>query len=399
MDLISPEACGLSRERLDRIAPAFQKLIDDRVAPGFLLAVWRRGQLAYLQCLGWMDVEGRVPVQEQTLFRIYSMTKPLTAAAAMMLFEEGKLALADPVSRFIPGFTGFKVYREGGILEPALREITILDLFLHTGGLGYGLFIDSPVEDLFRQAGIDLRKQLTYPYSLDELIRRVISLPLANQPGERYRYSIGMDVLGAVVERAADQPFGDFLQERIFSPLGMVDTSFYVPPEKCSRFAALYGPDGTGHLTRLDGSSGGPFNDPGAIQAGGSGLISTLADYLRFARLFLNRGELDGARLLGRKTVEKMTRNHLPASLLPYSMDGIPHPGRGFGLGFGINLDETQSNFSASDGAYSWSGAASTHFYIDPREEIIGVLLTQVLNNPLDFDPLFRQLVSQAIVD
>ncbi len=397
MTSTDPESVGLSSERLKRVRPVFQRLVDDRLSPGFLLAVWRRGQLAYQECVGWMDVEQNLPMRGDTLFRIYSMTKPLTAAVLMMLVEEGKVQLSDPVSGYIPGFSALKVYA-GEKLEPIARQITVLDLLLHTGGLGYGLFVDSPVEDLFRAAGIDLRKDLTYPFPLDELIRRVLELPLACQPGARYRYSIGMDVLGFLVERIAERPFGDFLQERIFTPLGMADTAFFVPPEKSARFAALYGPDEDGRITRLDGPAGSPFNNPQAIQAGGSGLVSSLDDYLRFARMLLNGGELDGARLLGRKTVEKMVRNHLPASLLPYNIDGEDKPGLGFGLGFGVNLDETRSGFTASEGTYYWSGAASTFFFVDPREQMIGVLLTQVLNNPLDFDPLFRQMVYQAVV-
>jgi CubicO group peptidase (beta-lactamase class C family) len=398
----NPEEVGLSSDRLARILPGMQRFVDAGQAPGFLIAVARHGKLAYTGSLGWMDVERARPMQTDAIFRIYSMTKPVATAALMLLYEEGKLLLQDPVSKYIPQFKDLKVYAgktaTGWKLEPIQREITVHDLAIHTSGLGYGLFYDSPVEDLFREAAIFSYDRLVMRFPLEEVIRRLLELPLANQPGARWRYCMGIDVIGYLVQLISGRPLDVFLKERIFTQLGMADTGFYVPREQLGRFSAMYKPGEDKRITRIDGPDDSPFARPDATHSGGGGLVSTLADYLNFAQMMLNGGEFAGTRLLGRRTVAAMMRNHLPPALVPIVADDIASPGIGFGLGFGVNLDEGASNFGMSDGTCYWGGAASTFFCIDPREDLVMVLMTQVLENEVLFDQAARQLVSQAIL-
>jgi CubicO group peptidase (beta-lactamase class C family) len=403
MNRCEPEDVGLLSERLKRIEPSLQAFVDARQAPGFLLAVARKGKLAYQSCQGWSDIDAGKPIQADDIFRIYSMTKPITAVAIMTLYEEGRVVLTDPVSRYIPRFKDLQVwtgeFNEDHRLEPLNREITILDLLLHTAGLSYGLFNDSPVEDLYRDSGLTRSETLTYLHPLEEMVKRVVQLPLANQPGQRWRYSIAMDIIGYLIQLITNRPLDVYLKEHIFDPLGMKDTSFFVPVRNKSRFVSLYSSSENGKIELIDDSQNSPFNDPNSPPMGGSGLVSTLADYLQFAQMVLNQGELEGVRILGRKTVEKMSQNYLYPDLLPINLDNNNLPGIGFGLGFGINIDETHSCFASTEGSFYWGGAASTHFFIDPHEQLIGILMTQVMNNPLDFNQVFRQLISQAIID
>jgi CubicO group peptidase (beta-lactamase class C family) len=402
MQTCLPEEVGLSSERLARIMPAMQKFVDAGQAPGFLIGLARHGKLAFLDSLGWMDIEQRKLIQEDTIFRIYSMSKPIATTALMLLYEEGKVLLQDPVSKYIPSFKDLRVFTgktENGLqLEALNREITIHNLATHTAGLGYGIFTDSPVEDLFRETGIFRPRVTVMQTSLEEMVNKVAQIPLVNQPGSRWRYSIAIDVIGYLVQLIADQPFDVFLKERIFAPLGMDDTGFYVSEEKLTRFAAMYTPDENKQITLLDGSLNSPFTLPDATPSGGGGLVSTLRDYLNFTQMMLSHGELAGVRILGPKTVEKMSHNHLLPALLPIAMEGISWSGQGFGLGFGINLDESASNLAASTGAYFWGGAASTSFYIDPKEDLALVMMTQVIGNEVPFDQVLRQLVAQAII-
>lgn len=402
MKTCSPEEVGLSGKRLERIRPAFQKLIAAKMAPGFQVAIARNGKLAYWDRFGLRDVENKLPIENDTIFRIYSMSKPITTTALMILYEEGRVLMQTPVSRYIPAFKDLKVYAgqvDGAMTyEPLKREIMVIDLAIHTSGLGYGLFTDSPVEDLYRQSGILNQSTLTFRLALSEAIRHITDLPLANQPGQRWRYSIAIDVIGYLVQLISGKPFDVFLKERVFDPLGMVDTGFFVPAKDISRLATLYEPDSHGLIKCVDQAEGSPFTNVDATPSGGGGLVSTTSDYLRFDLMMLNGGELDGVRILGPLTVEKMHRNHLSAALLPISAGGVDSPGVGFGPGFGINMNEGASNFAASEGSYYWGGAASTFAYIDPREELVGVMMTQVINNTVLFDQIFRQLVSQAIL-
>jgi CubicO group peptidase (beta-lactamase class C family) len=409
INVVSPESVGFSSARLGRITAAMQRYIDAGQLPGVLTVVARRGQVVHFECLGMMDVEAGKPMRPDAILRIFSMTKPITAVALMMLFEEGRFLLSDPVSKYIPEFASCRVY--AGTTETGVecvdleRPITILDLLAHTAGLAYGLLPTTPVEGLYQAAGIITPFRPLYiadilPLSLPEMVRRLAELPLAHQPGTAWRYSIAYDVIGHLISLLADRPFGVFLQEEILDPLGMDDTGFCVPPDKLDRLAAMYDVTETGDLGLLDAPATSPFTHADCHPSGGGGLVSTAADYLRFAQMLLNGGTLDGTRLLGRKTVARMTQNHLPAELLPLNLlDIFPMPGEGYGLGVSVVVDETQTGMLASNGAYGWVGAAGTRFWVDPREELIALVLPQVRFLLVPVEAVFQNLVYQGLVD
>ena len=369
----------------------------------------RRGQVVHFESLGMMDVEAGKPMRPDAILRIYSMTKPITSVALMMLFEEGRFLLGEPVAKYIPAFKDLKVYAgtsETGVeLVDLERPITIQDLLTHTAGLAYGLLPSTPVEKLYLEAGIltplrplYISEVLRVP--LPEMIRRLAELPLAHQPGTVWRYSIACDVIGHLISVLADRPFDVYLQERILNPLGMEDTRFCVPPGKLDRFAAMYDVTETGDLGLADAPAASPFTNADCHPSGGGGLVSTAADYIRFAQMLFNGGVLDGARLLGRKTVARMTENHIPADLFPLNLlDMWPMPGEGFGLGVSVVMDATQRPVLASRGAYGWPGAAGTRFWGDPQEELVGLILPQVRFLMAPVQGVFQNLVYQALVD
>ncbi|MFL7790885.1 MAG: serine hydrolase domain-containing protein, partial [Anaerolineae bacterium] len=330
----------------------------------------------------------------------YSMSKPITSVAAMMLYEEGQFQLNTPVSEFIPGFKDTKVFvreTESGLeLADMEQEMTIHHLLTHTSGLSYGFHEDVPVDALYREA----RQNLGEGATLEKMVEALSALPLAFQPGQGWRYSFSTDVLGYVVQAVSGQPLDVFLQQRIFEPLGMVDTGFYVPAVKIDRFAALYGKSEEGELELTEAPATGKYAKPPAFLSGGGGLASTVHDYVRFAQMLLNRGQLDAACLLGRKTVELMMMNHLPEALLPFAVNPGEPPawGYGFGLGGKVMMDPARAGILGSRGEYSWSGAASTGFWMDPQEEVIGLVMAQLM----PYQPLvnvLRVLVYQALVD
>lgn len=395
MNLAVPEELGFSSARLDRINARMQWYVDEGLLAGMVTLVERHGKVVHFERCGWQDIETRTPMELDTVFRIYSMTKPVTCVALMMLYEKALFHLNDPITKFLPEFKSVQVYREGGKwVEPA-REITIHDLLTHTAGLSYGGCEETqnPVDRLYDEADL-----FDASISLQEMVRRIAALPLLHHPGSAWFYSVATDVVGYLVEVISDMPLGDFFATKILGPLGMEDTAFSVPPEKVGRFATLYGKTEKGDLEVLDTATGGDYLDV-RLQAGGQGLVSTAADYLRFAQLVRNGGELDGVHLLGRKTVELMTTNHIPQALLPLEM-GTPWPGFGYGLGFGVLIDLAQSGIMGSVGNYRWSGYANTHFWVDPQEALIGMLLLQYLPGgtyPVTDD--FKTLVYQALVD
>ena len=402
MDIVSPELAGFSSERLGRINTVMRAYTERRTPPGLITVIMRKGKLVHLECHGMMDAEAGKPMGPDTIFRIYSMTKPVTAVAVMMLLEEGRLLLGDPVSKYIPEFKKLKVLvnktSSGLELEDVEREITIEDLLTHTSGLSYGLFEDNPVEDLFREANLlDPLLKLLLP--LGDLVQRLVEIPLASQPGTEWRYSIAFDVLGHLVSLLADLPFEVFLKDRIFAPLGMVDTGFFVPEGERERFAGLYGVNEAGEISLLDSPESSPFLDPDVIPSGGAGLVSTAQDYLRFVEMLQRGGELGGRRLLGRKTLELMTRNHLPASMLPMKAGSYPLPELGFGLGFSVILSSAEKGSFASEGTFTGSGVAGTEFWIDPQEELIGMFMPQFMGFPEPVNEVFRNLVYQALID
>ncbi len=402
MRLSSPEALGMSSDRLNHIPIRMQEYVDQRKAPGFITLIAREGQVVHYETCGFRDVEQRLPLEKDTIFRIYSMTKPVTSVALMMLCEEGKFQLFEPVSKYIPAFGKTKVLRRMGYLGQELVEpdapMTIQHLLTHTAGLSYGFYHDSPVENMYRRS---IFRSPTA--TLAEKIIGMAELPLKHHPGTVWNYSIATDVCGYLVQVLSDMPFEDFLQGKIFDPLGMVDTHFHVPPEKQHRFAKLYQHHVTDHsFHEYQGTPYVPAHDftvPAKAPSGGGGLVSTAQDYWQFARMLLNKGKSDGRRLLGRKTVEYMTLNHLKPELLPIELGLTPLPGKGFGLGFDVVIDAAQTGVMNSNGNYGWYGAAATNFWVDPQERLVGMIMTQLMDNMLPFQSDFRNLCYQALLD
>jgi CubicO group peptidase (beta-lactamase class C family) len=396
MDRTSPEEVGFSVERLERVTVGVQGYIDRRELAGTVTAVMRRGKLAYFHTAGMANLETSQPMQADTLFRIYSMTKPITSAAVLMLFEEGRLRLTDPVSHFIPAFDRKMQVAVQPDISPACieakRPITIHDLLTHTAGLSYGFAEESYLDELYR-------KHIWEPFGRNpdmpaaKVMEALAKLPLAFQPGTKFLYSLATDVLGYLVSVVSDMTLGEFFQSRIFKPLGMVDTFFCVPEEKRARLAEVYDPCRSG-LKRVDPPNFTWFVNPCAFQSGGGGLVSTARDYLRFATMLLNHGELNGMRLLSRKTVELMTSNHLPSGVHPF--DDVAS---GFGLGVSVVLSNAATQNLGSIGRCGWSGAAHTNFWIDPCEALIGLFLTQRMETTSTVHDDFRNLVYQALID
>ncbi len=405
-----PESVGMDGKRLERIKPAMQDYIDRGVYAGIVTLVSRRGKIVHAGQFGWRDKEAQAPMKADAIFRLYSMTKPIICTALMTLYEEGRFRLIDPVARYIPSFGRIKVMTAyGGLADPA-RPVMIRDLLAHTSGLTYHFLEDSPVGRLYEKG-----KLLSADCPLAEGIDDLASFPLAFQPGTRWHYSLGIDVAARVIEAISGRPLAEFLQERIFAPLGMADTAFGVPADKRSRVAAVYGrpdillPGSTapkalvawrnGFNERLDVAATYPVDKPETFQRGGHGLFGTAGDYLRFAQMLANGGVFEGARILGRKTLALMHANHIPAALLPLEIGGLPLMGYGFGLGSRVAMDVAQTGASGSVGEFGWSGAAKTHYWVDPQEQIAAVFMTQSMLS-FDLPELdLRALVYQAITD
>jgi CubicO group peptidase (beta-lactamase class C family) len=402
---VSPAEVGFSAARLNKIGETMQRLVDQGLLAGMTTMIARRGLVFHYECHGMMDLESGKTMQPDAIFRIYSMTKPITSVAVMMLYEEGLFQLDDPVTKFIPEFNRLRVLSSvsdsGAELTELDREITIRHLLTHTSGLGYGLFEDSPIEDMIRASNL-VDPILVLRNSLEETIRSVVEIPLAHQPGTGWRYSLATDVLGYLISVISDIPFDLYLEQKVFKPLGMNDTAFYVPSEKIERFTAMYGMGLEGDFMLFDAPETSPFLNPDYHPSGGAGLLSTTADYYRFAQMLLNGGELDGVRLIGPKTIELMTANHLPDDLIPIRLGPTPVPGHGFGLGVRVLVDPAQFGVLGSAGEYGWGGAASTYFWIDPKEELIGILMPQFLPAsllPVPLREIFKNLTYQALVD
>jgi CubicO group peptidase (beta-lactamase class C family) len=397
MKQTNPETLGFSSERLFRIISLMNRYIESGKLAGTVTCVARNGYIAHLEALGRQNLETQTPMALDSIFRIYSMTKPIASVALMMLYEEALFNLTDEVSKYIPAFKDVKVWGEGGTLEPPVRPITIQDLLRHTAGLSYGGHIEtkSPVDKLYDDADL-FNSKITN----EEMTARITSLPLMFQPGTKWHYSVATDVVGYLVEVLSGVPLADFMQEKIFGPLGMVDTAFHIDPSKLDRFCTLYGKTADSDFGVLDLPESSEYLPPVALHSGGSGLVSTALDYLQFARCILNKGKLDGVRLLGPKTVELMSCNHLPLALLPIAFEGFePMLGMGFGLGFGVMLDMAQTGVMGSVGDHSWGGYAETFFWIDPQEDLIAILMTQYL--PSQMYPIrkeFRTVVYQALI-
>jgi CubicO group peptidase (beta-lactamase class C family) len=388
---------GLSTTRLARIDKLLQtRYLDTQRLPCAVTLVQRRGEIAHHSALGFMDVERQRPVRDDTIFRIYSMTKPLTSVAFMMLVEEGLVALDDPVHRFIPQWRELGVY-EAGFLETfrtrrTARPMRMIDLLRHTSGLTYDFQQRTNVDAAYRKYRLG---EIGGPLSLGGMIDGLAKMPLEFSPGESWNYSVSTDVLGYLVGKISGQPFDQFLRERILSPLRMHDTDFHVPESKASRFAACYRFAADQPMRLVDDPQSSAYLRVPAFVSGGGGLVSTMSDYLRFCRMLLNGGALDGARLLSPKTLELMTTNHLPSgkdlTQLSISLfSEATYAGVGFGLGFSVTLDPARTLLPGNAGDFSWGGMASTYFWVDPREELIVIFMTQLM--PSATYPLRREL-------
>ena len=387
-----PESAGMSSDGLARIGPAMQSYVDDGRLAGVMTMVARHGQVVHWETAGMRDVAAGDPLEPDDIFRIYSMTKPLTSVAVMILVEEGAVALDDPVSKFVPAFAGVTVLNDAGERAAPARPMTVEHLLTHTSGLTYGFFGDSPVDRIYNQSGF-----FTQAEGLDDFARRVADLPLLANPGDRWNYSVSTDILGRVVEVASGRAFDAFLQARIFDPLEMNDTAFVLPADKRDRFAVHYArPDGA--LQMIDSPVDGQYTQRPRWLSGGGGLTSTASDYIRFAQMLLQDGELGGVRILEPETVQKMRSNRLPDALVPIRLGTFLSPGYGFGLGFAVVVDADASPEPDNDGVFRWAGAANTFFWIDPAAELIGMVWTQF--NPFaayDLEREFQTLVYEAL--
>jgi CubicO group peptidase (beta-lactamase class C family) len=402
--IASPESVGLSSSRLKHILPWMQKYLDEKKLPGATTLVARQGRVVYCESLGYRDLEGRKPMTADTILRIYSMTKPITSVAVMMLYEEGHFQLDDPVAEFIPGLKDMQVYVSGSgnemVTEPLNCPITVHHLLTHTSGLTYGFGDVGPIPDLYMQHSTDFG---THDGKLVDVVERLSKIPLSFHPGERWNYGVSTDVLGRLVEVVSGQSLDDFFQNRILKPLNMQDTGFALPAAKIDRFAALYERIREDNLFLLESLQNSPMIDTVETFSGGGGLVSTLGDYFRFTELLRRKGELDGVRLLGRKTVEYMTQNHLSGDLADMgqpTFNETNYEGIGFGLGFSVMIDPAKARVIGSPGEYAWGGYASTAFWIDPQEDMTVIFLTQLI--PSYAYPIrqeLRVLTYQAITE
>lgn len=403
-----PEREGMSAERLQRVAQMNDRYTDTGKIAGTLTAVVRNGKIVHASASGQKSATDDRPIEMDDLFRIYSMSKPITAVAAMQLYEQGKFQLTDPVSKFIPELKNLKVMKNGKVV-PAQNQMTMQQLLNHTAGLSYGFDPNDPVDQAYQKADLWGAKDL------DEFITKVAALPLKFEPGEQWHYSIAVDVTGLVVERLSGQSFDAYLKEHIFDPLEMKDTFFEVPEGKADRFLPNHflNPQ-NGKAVVMDGSQGLPgFESCGAmcdygnvtLYSGGGGLVSTLRDYVRFAEA-MRDGELDGVRILSPKTVNYMSSNHLPSAIASGggsgeqpNLVGDALGGFGFGLGFGIVTDTAANGSMGSAGQYYWGGAAGTVFWIDPVENIVVVSMMQLMGGWPSYRPELRVATYQALLE
>lgn len=403
---MSEVVAGLDLERLSHIA---EHLESQYLSPGKLpcavTLVARHGQLVWQHAQGMADVERQVPVALDTLFRIYSMTKPVTSIALMQLYEQGRFLLDDPVHKYIPSWRNLQVYKSGVypnfVTTVPARPMTIRDLLTHQAGLSYGFSCRTNVDAAYRELKLDGHSGLTLDGLIDELSR----LPLEFSPGSAWNYSVATDVCGYLVQQLSGMPLDGYFAKHIFEPLGMQDTFFSVPADKLARFAACYQYQPGDTFSLQDDPQSSPFLKPLRYLSGGGGLVSSIADYYRFTQALANGGTLDGARIIGRKTLEFMRLNHLPNNTdLPSISTGgfseTPYDGSGFGLGFAVKTDIAKSQTIGSPGEYGWGGMAGTTFFIDPVEDLIVIFMTQLIpSSSYMIRQELRALVNAALVD
>ncbi|MCY4565607.1 MAG: serine hydrolase [Gammaproteobacteria bacterium] len=393
-----PASVGMSAERLDRITALTQRYVDEGKLAGVVSLVARDGAIVHFEAVGQRGADDERPMTEDALFRIFSMTKPITAVAAMMLYEEGLFQLTDPVDKYVPEFAELTVLGEDGVVRPAENRMTMQQLLSHTTGLSYGFNPDDTIDKLYNEADLWRSKDL------DELAEKLAEIPLKFEPGAQWHYSVAVDVTGLVVQRLSGLPFDEFLKERLFDPLGMEDTFFNVPPGKMDRFLPNHTWDGEkARLKQLEGDEFIGYTDA-TLFSGGGGLVSTAMDYLRFCEMLRRGGELDGVRILSPKTVDYMATNHLPGALSATAagespVDTLRGDGFGFGLGFGVLTDTVRSGVIGSPGEYNWGGAAGTLFWIDPVEEGITIGMIQLMGSPWPLRTEMKVLTYQALTE
>jgi len=395
------QVAGLSTDHLSNVESHLDRCyIQPGKLPGALTLVARQGEIAYVKAQGLMDVERNKPVRRDTVFRIYSMTKPITSIAMMQLYEQGRFLLDDPVHKYIPAWKTRRIYKSGVypsfLTTPASSTMTIRDLFTHMSGLTYGFMQRTNVDAAYRELKLDGSRSMT----LDAMVDHLAELPLEFSPGTAWNYSVSTDVLGYLVQLLADKPFDEYLREHIFEPLEMHDTGFHVRDDQLDRFAACYQYQSGDQFTLQDDPQTSPFRRTPQFLSGGGGLVSTIDDYFHFAQALCQGGEFRGRRIIGRKTLEFMRRNHLPDNqdlpgLSVGAFSETPFAGTGFGLGFSVKTDVAKSQTNGSVGEYGWGGLASTNFFVDPVEELVMIFMTQLI--PSSTYPIRQEL--RAIVN
>jgi len=405
-----PEYVGMSSERLAKIKPLMQRYVDEGKVAGIQTIIARKGKIVHFEQVGKLDIDTGAAIEKDSLFRIYSMTKPLATTAAMILYEEGKFLLDDPVEKYLPAFKNKKVLVDGALVN-ATHPFTIRELMSHTAGLTYGIFGDSPIDQQYRIAMFGEQNNFNFssianndpPESrletLDDLVAAIGPIPLQYQPGTQWVYSLSVDVLGAIIETISGQSLDVFMTERLFTPLGMKDTFFEVPKEKLHRFGTLHTIDADGELKVVDRPETSDFVNNVSFLSAGGGLVSSAMDYIRYSQMMVNGGELNGVRILSPTTIDLMTRNQLSYDMqLKYD----PRPGiagtTGFGLGFGVKT-EAPKTASGSKGNFRWAGIGGTDFWCDPKENLTAIVLMQMIPYPQSVRAEFKNLTYQAITE
>jgi len=396
-----PESLGFSSERLERLHATMEQEVDQKQLAGIVTILARHGKVVEERTYGKKDIASGAPMAKDTIFRIYSMSKPVTGVAMMILYEEGKWHPSDPISKYIPEFAKLRVFKgvdQSGnmILEDPVHAPTMHELMTHTAGFTYGFFGNSLIDKMYKD------QQVLESKSLQEMIEKLAKIPLLYQPGSRWVYSVSMDIQGYIVEKLSGQSLPDFEQQHIWGPLGMKDTGFFVPKEKRNRFATLYRADEKGELAASGTGGGEPtdFATQPTMPEGGGGMVSTAEDYLRFAQMLLNGGELDGVRILAPATVQLMTSNHLAVSLMTSEDPLNPRPGLGWGYDCAVFTDPPQADVVVGKGTFFWLGAADTWFWADPKNDVVFIGMTQRMFGPgwPDVEALSQATVYQALL-
>ena len=390
----TPESVGMSSERLERLNERMHRFVDEGHLSGIQTAIIRKGRLAHYDTYGYQDLKTKTPLSDQSIWRIYSMTKPIVSVGLMMLYEEGKFQLYDPVAKYIPELAQLTVHKGGQDVQSASNPIRVVDILRHTSGLGYGWGPGSLVDSMYQTVDIWSIKNNA------DFVKKLAELPLYFEPGTAWRYGVSTDVCGRLIEVLSGQPLDKFLRDRILDPLGMVDTHFEVPDESDARFVTNYTPEKDGTLKVIDHPSQSNYTKEVTFFSGGGGMVSTTHDYLVFCQMLLNGGEWNGTRFLSPKTLELMVSDHTKGLEHHGGPVVLPAMGHGFGLGFTMTEDLAASGITGSQGAYGWGGAAGTYFRIDPEEEMIYVMMIQLMPyNHLQARENFQTMVYQAIVD